>query len=531
MSTCPNCQQNISASARFCPYCGYQQPPEKNIVPPTTVLVAFANPMGTTSLHLGAEDKVIKKALEGGRANVSVDVCHAATIHDLRHALLKTDYRILQFSGHSNGTELIFEDDNGNIQEVNFDAFASFLVAHSPPLECVILNACSTLEQGKLLAFDVPFIIAMKAPIQDMAAIEFSRGFYDVIAVGKNVEFAYQEGRRCVQMMTKSESDLPVLVKHTILDKYQNLPLGVRSNEYQRWHDLLAAGKLELRIDAKAINEVNVLLSILDKVLQEKGFEKDTIDRAAIILWELVSNVARHVKNSQAKIGLEVNTKYLPMVIVSVADQGQGLDLEQTVINQFEKLKSGAPEHGLGRACRLSDDISQKKPSVSDPYHTIYCTLYTVHPPKSIFDQFPWTAKITVFYKSPYSVWIGDARYPSGGYWGITNTFDYALTEGNEKLLEIYLQPLLLNNPHYLCFEVQGVRYTTECLPGLEPTIARALGAYFTDFFKQNRVIFLSKSYGPYVNADLKNGIENYFDSSSCLRRLEEIDRELKKRN
>jgi len=40
----------------------------------------------------------------------------------------------------------------------------------------------------------------MEGPISDSAAIEFSRGFYDAIGAGRDIEFAYEEGCRSVDL-------------------------------------------------------------------------------------------------------------------------------------------------------------------------------------------------------------------------------------------------------------------------------------------------------------------------------------------
>jgi DNA-binding NarL/FixJ family response regulator len=119
----------------------------------TRVLVVFANPRGTDPLRLGAEDRIIHECVRRSRHrhNIHLEILHAATIHDVRRALLEQDYRIIHFSGHGTGTGLAFENELGAVHLVPPDALADFLSAYSPPLECVILNACYTRSQGQLL--------------------------------------------------------------------------------------------------------------------------------------------------------------------------------------------------------------------------------------------------------------------------------------------------------------------------------------------------------------------------------------------
>ncbi len=180
-----------------------------------SILAVFANPHGSDPLRLGAEDKVIRECLKLSkyRDNINLDVLHAVTIHDVRRALLDKYYRIVHFSGHGTGKGLAFENELGQMQIIPQDAFAEFVSAYSPPIECVILNACYTILQGELISFSVPHAIGMDGAISDEGATEFTRGFYDAIGAGKDIDFAYQEGCRTIKLMGLSDSSIPILFK------------------------------------------------------------------------------------------------------------------------------------------------------------------------------------------------------------------------------------------------------------------------------------------------------------------------------
>jgi len=51
----------------------------------------------------------------------------------------------------------------------------------------------------------------MDAPVNDQAAIEFVRGFYDAVAAGRDYDFAVEEGRSAVALKGL-ESGLPLKV-------------------------------------------------------------------------------------------------------------------------------------------------------------------------------------------------------------------------------------------------------------------------------------------------------------------------------
>ena len=167
-----------------------------------SVLIVFANPRGTSPLRLGTEDRAIRESIKLSRYrdNILLKTCHASTIHDLRRALLEDEFQIVHISGHGTEGGLVLEDELGGQYVVPQQALADLLKAYSPPLKCVILNACFSLSQGQLMSLGVPFTIAMEGTINDDAAIEFSRGFYDAIGAKRDIDFAYEEGCRSVKL-------------------------------------------------------------------------------------------------------------------------------------------------------------------------------------------------------------------------------------------------------------------------------------------------------------------------------------------
>ena len=182
------------------------------------VLVIFANPSGTVHLNLGREDRIIREAIESSpyREGISLDFRHATTIHALRRALLRDEFHIVHISGHGTGDGLIMEDEQGNKHLVPQEALAALFGAYAHPkgpLECVILNACYSLHQGSLISLNIPFTIAMEGPVGDIAAIEFSRGFYDAVGAHKEIEFAYGEGIRNVALTASSSKFASKILK------------------------------------------------------------------------------------------------------------------------------------------------------------------------------------------------------------------------------------------------------------------------------------------------------------------------------
>lgn len=181
------------------------------------VLLIFANPRQEYNLRLGSEDRIIHEAIQLGkyRDAIALTSCHAATKHDLRRALLNDSFQIVHMSGHGTDDGLILEDENGRSTPLPAEALADLFAAYSPPVQCVVLNACYSATQGELIARAVPYTIAIAGLLNDAAAKEFSRGFYDAIVAGKSYDFAFSEGCRAADMVIKDASSLIHLYRGT----------------------------------------------------------------------------------------------------------------------------------------------------------------------------------------------------------------------------------------------------------------------------------------------------------------------------
>ena len=169
----------------------------------TKVLLVLANPAGTDMLALGREERIIREAIQLSkyRDNINLHTLPAATITDIRRALLNENYRIVHISGHGTLSGLILEDEQGSRAVVKQTALASLFQDKGKArkdLECILLNACYSIEQGSLISLSTPYTIGMEGPIADKAAIEFSRGFYDAIGANEEIDIAFDEGCRSV---------------------------------------------------------------------------------------------------------------------------------------------------------------------------------------------------------------------------------------------------------------------------------------------------------------------------------------------
>jgi hypothetical protein len=179
------------------------------------ILAVLCNPRQTDSLRLQEEERAIRQAIQLSPHRDSFSLCTlpASTVDDFSRSLLCEEFNIVHFSGHGTEEGILFEDDQGRPFRPPPDALARILGDYSPPIRCVLLNACLSSDEAELISQRVPVVIGMAAPISDGGAVEFSRGFYDALGAGKDEDVAYQEGVRRMHLKNFSDFVNPQLFK------------------------------------------------------------------------------------------------------------------------------------------------------------------------------------------------------------------------------------------------------------------------------------------------------------------------------
>ncbi|MBV7334215.1 CHAT domain-containing protein [Chloroflexi bacterium TSY] len=160
------------------------------------------------------------------RGLVSLERVEKATWSNLQRYLSQTPVHILHFVGHGfyndmdeNGG-LIFEDEDGNIQQVSAQQLAHLLHNHDP-LRLAVLNACEgavasaqNLFAGvaqSLVQQGLPAVIAMQREITHQAAITLEKAFYAAIAAGYPVDAGLTQARLAIYGENETEWATPAL--------------------------------------------------------------------------------------------------------------------------------------------------------------------------------------------------------------------------------------------------------------------------------------------------------------------------------
>lgn len=179
-----------------------------------TILFLAANPKNSTPLRLGKEVQEISDALQRskGRDKFQLEQQWAVTPREMQRAVLDYKPEIVHFSGHGAGEDgLALENETGQIKLVNAKALAGLFELFMDRVECVVLNACYSDVQAQAIAHHIPYVIGMKQAVGDNAAREFAVGFYDALAAGESIQFAYKSGCVSISMAGIPEELTPVL--------------------------------------------------------------------------------------------------------------------------------------------------------------------------------------------------------------------------------------------------------------------------------------------------------------------------------
>ncbi|MDX2133254.1 MAG: transporter substrate-binding domain-containing protein [Saprospiraceae bacterium] len=179
------------------------------------ILFVSANPIGTSQLRLNKEFSEIKKCLEKAKSGMFLlQTSLSATPRDIRSDLLTFKPHIVHFSGHGSKTDGIYlENEYGKMQYTTTEALTGLFLLFSEQVECVLLNACYSEEQGRAISAHIDLVIGMNDEINDKSAIEYSKGFYDALVVGETIEVAHQHGCNAILMHDPREKTRPIIHK------------------------------------------------------------------------------------------------------------------------------------------------------------------------------------------------------------------------------------------------------------------------------------------------------------------------------
>src|SRR5271157_104303 len=181
------------------------------------ILFLAANPSGTERRSLDEEIRRIELALERAKRREKFKIIQkwAVTDDDLRRALLDHEPEVVHFSGQGGGSQgLAFVDSQGRLLVISGDSLARLFELCADHVRCVILNACFSEVQAKVISRHIEIVVGMSQDIDDEASIKFSEGFYDALGAGRSAEKAFEFGRSAIDLRSLQEHLVPIILRN-----------------------------------------------------------------------------------------------------------------------------------------------------------------------------------------------------------------------------------------------------------------------------------------------------------------------------
>ncbi|MEZ6057462.1 MAG: CHAT domain-containing protein [Planctomycetaceae bacterium] len=180
-----------------------------------TVLILAASPLDQDRLRLGSEVKQIKRALERSRnrENWTIETNEAATVDDLRRALLDFRPEVVHFCGHGGGASgLAFENDEGQTHGTHAAALTKLFHPFKDTLKCVVLNACYSEVQATEIRQQVDYVVGMSRGIADDSATKFAVAFYDAVFAETTFRQAFDLACTAIDLNNLPDYEVPVFL-------------------------------------------------------------------------------------------------------------------------------------------------------------------------------------------------------------------------------------------------------------------------------------------------------------------------------
>lgn len=175
------------------------------------VLMLGADSVGGGRLGITREYAEIRRELAATpRVELELETwVEAARIQEL---LMREQPMVLHFTGHGNVEgELVFPLADGTPCPADPDQLARVFQLVGASLRCVVLNACHSELQARLIAQHVDAVVGMPRAIDDQTAIAFSAGFYQALALGEDILTAFELGKTRAALADLEGADSPVL--------------------------------------------------------------------------------------------------------------------------------------------------------------------------------------------------------------------------------------------------------------------------------------------------------------------------------
>ena len=178
------------------------------------MLFFAANPLDQSRLRLDEEVREITAQIRASEFRDSVELVSRWAVRplDLLQALNEDKPHVVHFSGHgSNGSELVFQDDEGVSKPVTLDAITATIATATDHVRVIVFNACYSRDHAEAATEYVEAAIGMNTAIGDEAARVFAAKFYSAVGFGRSLQAAFNQGIAALKLEGIAEDATPEL--------------------------------------------------------------------------------------------------------------------------------------------------------------------------------------------------------------------------------------------------------------------------------------------------------------------------------
>jgi CHAT domain len=223
------------------------------------ILFLSANPWTTSRILVDEEAREIFERLQEGRYRERFQLFnHAATRPiDLQRLLFFYRPHIVHFSGHgSKKQKLILGGTPGRGKTVDTQGLVKLLSLYNAHLRLVVLNACFTKVQARLISEVIDYAVGTGNGIGDKAGVAFAGALYRALGFGRSIRDAFDSAKAelCLTKMPRTQG-IELFVRDG-LDELDRFP-QFHTEEKQK-HRLLDLRLLHKEIEERAEFEITV---------------------------------------------------------------------------------------------------------------------------------------------------------------------------------------------------------------------------------------------------------------------------------
>ena len=193
------------------------------------ILVLSSNPWSTGRILVAEEGREIYDRIQEGPYRDKFEVYNHGAVRprDLQRLLLTYEPQIVHFSGHgSKEQSILLERTNGRAQALDQQGLKDVFAFYNSHVRLVLLNACFTKTQARLISDVVDYSIGTARPIGDKVSVAFAGAFYRALAFGKSITDAFTSAKveLALTKMARSRGiELFVRNKITKADRFPQL--------------------------------------------------------------------------------------------------------------------------------------------------------------------------------------------------------------------------------------------------------------------------------------------------------------------